>query len=306
MTSNPRIERYAAFGDDAASGNPAGVVLDAGSLSAPDMQRIAAQVGYSETAFVTGPITPAGRDDDIGTVDADGGPPRVDSATPIRYFAPEGEVDFCGHATIATAVSIGEHHGLGDYVLSTRVGPVAITARHDGTHRLGALRSPPVDCFPLDDRLLSQLLDALHWSRQDLDPDLRPAIGFGGNRHPVLVARELSRLEDLSYDFDALQRLSRRHDWITVQLVVATGPGRWRARDPFPWGGVVEDPATGAAAAAFAGYLRAEARATVGDTFVITQGVEMGRPSRIEVEITEDAAIVSGTAARIHGSDDLG
>ncbi len=215
MTSNPRIERYAAFADDPASGNPAGVVLDAGSLSAPDMQRIAAQVGYSETAFVIGPIIPADPDDaigTIGTVGADGGPARVASSIPIRYFAPEGEVDFCGHATIATAVSIGEHHGLGDYVLSTRVGPVAITARRHGTHSVGALRSPSVDCFPLDDRLLTQLLDALHWSKQDLDSDLRPAIGFGGNRHPVLVARELGRLEDLSYDFDALQRLSRRHD----------------------------------------------------------------------------------------------
>lgn len=289
--TDPRIERYAAFSDDPAGGNPAGVVLDAGPLTDSDMQRIAAQVGYSETAFVTGPIVPAGPEDTV-------------SAIPIRYFAPEGEVDFCGHATIATAVSIGAHHGLGDYVLGTRVGPVAITARRDGTRHVGALHSPPVDCFPIEDGLLTQLLDALHWSRHDLDPALPPAIGFGGNKHPVLVARELGRLEDLSYDFDILQRLSRRHDWITVQLVVATASDRWRARDPFPWGGVVEDPATGAAAAAFAGYLRAHSRAAAGDRLVITQGVEMGRPSRIEVGLTEDAAIVSGAASRIDGSDD--
>lgn len=291
MTTDRLIERYAAFSTDPAGGNPAGVVVDAGLLTASDMQRIAAQVGYSETAFVTGPIVPADPDDTASTI-------------PIRYFAPEGEVDFCGHATIAAAVSIGEHHGLGDYVLSTRVGPVAITARLDGTQRVGALRSPPVDCLPIEERLLTQLLDALHWSRHDLDPALPPAIGFGGNRHPVLVARELGRLQDLSYDFGALQRLSRRHDWITVQLVVAAGSGRWRARNPFPWGGVVEDPATGAAAAAFAGYLRAHSRASVGDRFVVTQGVEMGRPSRIEVELTEDAAMVSGAAVRIDDADD--
>jgi predicted PhzF superfamily epimerase YddE/YHI9 len=62
---------------------------------------------------------------------------------------------------------------------------------------------------------------------------------------------------------------------------------------------VVEDPATGAAAAAFAGYLRSLGRVTSGDSFVITQGVEMGRPGRIEVELLDAAALVSGAAARI-------
>ena len=294
MGRTTQIDRYAAFSDDPDSGNPAGVVLDAGRLNAPDMQRIATQLGYSETAFVTGPISrtrPVGHGQESG---------HGDAPIPIRYFAPEGEVDFCGHATIATAVAIGETLGAGDYVLSTRAGPVAITARREGTRTIGTLRSPAIDSFPLEPHLLTLLLDALHWVKGDLDPDLPPAIGFGGNRHPVLVARDLRRIETLAYDFDALQRLSRQHNWVTVQLVAATRPGQWRARDPFPWGGVIEDPATGAAAAAFAGYLRSHGRANVGDTFVITQGVEMGRPSRIEVELLEEAALVSGTAARIH------
>lgn len=278
-----RIERYAAFSDDPSSGNPAGVVLHAAHLSDARMQQIAAEVGYSETAFVTGPIS------------RDGAP------IPIRYFAPAGEVDFCGHATIATAVAIGEATGYGSYTLSTRVGPVAITARLHGDRAIGTLRSPAVDCFRLEPELLSQLLDALSWTQQDLDRDLPPAVGFGGNRHPVLVARDLERLETLSYDFDALQKLCRAHDWVTVHLVAATGSGTWRARDPFPWGGVVEDPATGAAAAAFAGYLRSQGRASVGDTFVVTQGVEMGSPSRIEVMLLEQAALVSGPAVRIQG-----
>ncbi len=290
---SPQIDRYAASSDDPGSGNPAGVVLDAGRLGATEMQHIATQLGYSETAFVTGPISrtrPVGRDQESGPGDA---------PIPIRYFAPEGEVDFCGHATIATAVAIGETLGAGDYLLSTRVGPVAITARREGTRTIGTLRSPAIHCFPLEPRLRTQLLDTLHWVERDLDPDFTPAIGFGGNRHLVLVARDLTRLETLAYDFNTLQRLSRQHNWVTVHLVAATGPGQWRARDPFPWGGVVEDPATGAAAAAFAGYLRSQGRATVGDTFVITQGVEMGRPSRIEVELLEDAALVSGTTVRI-------
>ncbi len=282
MTTHIEVQRYAAFSDDPAGGNPAGVVLDASHLTERDMQRVAAEVGYSETAFVTGPI------------EGDGA-----GAIPIRYFAPEGEVDFCGHATIATAVAIGQLAGAGTYTLQTKVGPIEITAGLKGDRAVGALRSPAVDCFPLAEELLAELLAALGWSAHDLDPDLPPAVGFGGNHHPVLVARDLHRLATLSYDFDAVQRLCRAHDWVTVQLVASTGPGAWRARDPFPWGGVVEDPATGAAAAAFAGYLRAHGRAATGDTFVITQGVEMGRPSRIEVELLDRAALISGSAVPI-------
>jgi PhzF family phenazine biosynthesis protein len=282
MTQPLDVQRYAAFSDDPAGGNPAGVVLDASHLTEEQMQQIAAEVGYSETAFVTGPIEGEG----AGVI-------------PIRYFAPEGEVDFCGHATIATAVAIGRLAGVGTYALQTKVGPVEVTARFEGDRAVGTLRSPDVDCFPLAEELLAQLLAALGWSIHDLDPDLPPAVGFGGNRHPVLVAGDVHRLATLSYDFDALQRLCRAHDWVTVQLVASTGRGAWRARDPFPWGGVVEDPATGAAAAAFAGYLRAHGRAVTGDTFVITQGVEMGRPSRIEVELLDRAALISGSAAPI-------
>ena len=284
----PTIERFAAFSDSPHSGNPAGGVLDAGRLTAAQMQDIAAEVGYSETAFVTGPVHPGGLGSAVGG-----------HLVPIRYFAPEGEVDFCGHATIATAVALCESSGEGSWTLGTKVGPVAITGRRDGARTVGTLRSPAVGCLPLEPHLLGRLLDALQWSERDLRPDLPPAIGFGGNRHPVLVARDLARLESLSYDFPRLQRLSREQGWVTVHLVVPTGPGRWRARDPFPWGGVVEDPATGAAAAAFAGYLREHARARAGDTFVITQGVEMGRHSTIEVELLEDVALVSGAATRI-------
>lgn len=282
MTSLREVRRYAAFSEDPAGGNPAGVVLDARHLTAARMQQVAAEVGYSETAFVTGPI--------LG-----------ESAFPIRYFAPEGEVDFCGHATIATAVALGEEAGLGTYTLRTNVGPVEVTARLDGEHAVGTLRSPDLDCFPLPEELLDRLLSALRWSAADLDPELPPAVGFGGNRHPVLVAGDVHRLATLDYDFDALQRLCRAHDWVTVQLVAAVGPRTWRARDPFPWGGVVEDPATGAAAAAFAGYLRARGRATTGDALVITQGVEMGRPSRIDVELLDRAALISGRATPIEG-----
>jgi PhzF family phenazine biosynthesis protein len=210
-----QVERFAAFSDDPDAGNPAGVVRDAAPLGAEEMQEVAAAVGHSETAFVTGPI-------------------RRDALIPIRRFAPEGEVDFCGHATIATAVAIGESVGHGSYTLSTRVGPVAVTAHRDGARTVGTLRSPATDCLPLDEHLAGPLLDALGESAQDLDATLPPAIGHGGNKRPILVARSLQRLATLAYDFDALQRLCREHDWITVHLTIATGPRTWHPRDPFP------------------------------------------------------------------------
>ena len=85
---NAEILRFAAFTDDPTGGNPAGVVLDADRLVDAEMLRIAAEVGFSETAFVTGRR----------------GDPGADLR--IRYFSPRARVDFCGHATVATAVAI--------------------------------------------------------------------------------------------------------------------------------------------------------------------------------------------------------
>src|SRR4051794_20270428 len=103
------VLRYAAFTTSPDGGNPAGVVLDAAGLDDVAMQAIAADVGYSETAFLTGPaVVPAG----AGRDEADPGARHV----VVRYFSPLAEVPFCGHATIATAVAHAERHGPQDLV----------------------------------------------------------------------------------------------------------------------------------------------------------------------------------------------
>ncbi|GGD41872.1 oxidoreductase [Microbacterium faecale] len=281
MTAPAAISRYAAFADSPALGNPAGVVLDAQRLSDAQMQSIAKDVGYSETAFVTSPLDP------------------IEDGLSVRYFAPDSEVDFCGHATIATAVALGDALGPGDYLLRTRVGAIHASARHEGERTLGAFQSTEVSSSPIDEVLLDALLQHLGWSREDLHPDYPPAVGFGGNHHPVLVARVVEQLADLDYDFDGLRTLCLAQNWVTIQLIAPDGPNQWRSRNPFPWGGVVEDPATGSAAAAFAGYLKALGRAAAGDRFTILQGVEMGRTSRIEVEALDHAALIAGPATII-------
>src|SRR5262245_2739263 len=95
------ILHYTAFSADPAGGNPAGVVLDATGADEATMQRVAAELGYSETAF----LTPRDRD---GQFD-------------VRYFSQRAEVPFCGHATVATAVAYAERYGPGRLTFHAQV-----------------------------------------------------------------------------------------------------------------------------------------------------------------------------------------
>lgn len=282
MTTSPSpdVLRYTAFTTDRSGGNPAGVVLDAAEWSDARMQAVAADVGYSETAFLSG--TPYA------------GPARV------RYFSLEAEVDFCGHATIALAVAVGERHGPGTLVLETEAGvvPVEVTVDDDG--RVDAeLTSVETSSTPAPSELVDRALTALRWDRDDLG-DQAPHVAFAGVHHLVLHARTRERLAALDYDFDALRVVMLEAGWTTVALVHPDGgdEGVVHARNPFPVGGVVEDPATGAAAAAYGGVLLATGAVTAPRELVVHQGDDLGRPSRIRVRVDPaDLRVrVAGTA----------
>ena len=120
---------------------------------------------------------------------------------------------------------------------------------------------------------------------RDLDDALPPRIAFAGARHLVFATRTHERLRALEYDFDALGAQMRALDLTTLQLVHREAPRRFHARDPFPPGGVVEDPATGAAAAALGGYLRELGAVEPPAELTIHQGTELGRPSVLRVAI---------------------
>ncbi|MEU1514544.1 PhzF family phenazine biosynthesis isomerase [Streptomyces sp. NPDC005811] len=283
--SEPTAEilRYSAFTHDPAGGNPAGVVLDASGLDAAEMLAVAAKVGYSETAFVT---------------------ERDDAARRfrVRYFSPLAEVAFCGHATVALSVALAERLGPGGIVLDTPAGeiPVATRAGEDGAV-LATLTSVPTRSRPASGAELEAALAALGWAAGDLDPALPPHVAFAGNDHLILGAASRARLADLDYDFDGLAEVMRRHGWTTVHLVWRESPERFHARDPFPVGGVVEDPATGAAAAAFGGYLSALGLVTAPARISIRQGEDMGRPSDLLIDVAPelDRTRVTGQAVRI-------
>ncbi len=96
------------------------------------------------------------------------------------------------------------------------------------------------------------------------------------------------RLADLGYDYPRLAALMAARDWTTIALVHQREDGIWEARNPFPPGGIVEDPATGAAAAAFGCYLRAVGALEPPAAITILQGHHMGRPSVLEVDVPVD------------------
>ncbi len=283
----PAVLRYAAFSVDGAGGNPAGVVLDARGLDAAAMLTIAADVGYSETAFV---------------FPREGEPNVYD----VRFFSSRAEVPFCGHATIVAAIALVERTPAAELIFHTPAGFVSVLVGREANGELEAELSsvaPRVEAPPAG--LVEEALAALRWRAADLDPDYPPMLANAGSQHLVLVVRKHERLRTLDYDYDALAAVMETHGLITLQLVWPKSRRRYHARNPFPPGNVVEDPATGAAAAAFGGYLRALGK--VGDvaSFTIVQGVEMGRPSQLRVRLLkgEPGVRVRGAASPISAEE---
>jgi PhzF family phenazine biosynthesis protein len=278
--SVPDVLRYTAFSADPSGGNPAGVVLDARALDDDAMLAVAAEVGFSESAFVTERDEAARR-------------------FRIRFFSPLAEVDFCGHATVATAVALAERLGEGPLVFTTNAGEITLdTGKDDSGAVRATLTSVPTRTRPATEAELAGSLAALRWSSEDLDASLPPHVAFGGVEHLVLGVATRERLGALDYDFDGLAEVMRRHGWTTLQLVWRESDELYHARDPFPIGGVVEDAATGAAAAAFGGYLRELGALPESGSLTIRQGEDMGRPSLLTVASVPGTGRirVSGTA----------
>jgi len=144
-----------------------------------------------------------------------------------------------------------------------------------------------------------EALAALRWARQELDPGLPPLVAYAGARHLVLSAATRGRLAALDYDFGRLAALMTSLDLTTLQLVWRESPEVYHVRDPFPVGGVVEDPATGAAALAFGAYLRA--LGPVPEHLTLHQGDDLGRPGVLSVELRpgDGRVRVSGEAVPI-------
>lgn len=273
------LQRIAAFCDGSHGGNPAGVMLSNVLPDHQQMQAVAAEIGYSETVFAA----------------------PVEHGWRVRYFAPEAEVSFCGHATIALGAALALAHGDGVFHLHLNDGRITVEGRRNGTTLSAALQSPTTRSAPAPENLIADALNLFSYTAADLDARLPPAIAEAGIRHLVLGLASRNRLSAMRYDLEAGRRLMTAAGIATISLVHAETPSLFHARNPFAFGGVYEDPATGAAAAALAGYLR-DLGWPHGGAIQIIQGEDMGVPSRLRAEIPPEpgASIrVSGTARLI-------
>lgn len=273
------VERIAAFSNGPNGGNPAGVVLCDEMPETAVMQKLAAEVGYSETVFAA-PIGDVWR---------------------VRYFAPEVEVDFCGHATIALGAALARRVGNGAFNLQLNHARITVEGHMSESEWGASFQSPPTRSGSVSNEVLNDALALFGLDRNALDPRIPPAIAHGGGDHLILALKERETLRAMQYDLEDGRALAVRAGLVTFSLLYAEQPRLFHARNPFPIGGVHEDPATGAAAAALAGYLRDLDWPHEG-SIVIHQGDDMGVPCRLRAEITPQrgASIrVSGTARSI-------
>ena len=256
------ILRISAFSDGNIGGNPAGVWIGEALPDAAKMQAIATDVGFSETAFAA----PDGE------------------AWRVRYFSPAMEVPFCGHATIALGAALAHRFGDRSFELRLNDAVISVSGRRDGSTIAAALQSPPTRSAPLDPSLRDEMLELFGYTASDLDPKLPPAKIHGGADHVLLALRSRAALSRMAYDFDRGRALMAREGLITIALVNVETERLFHVRNAFAAGGVVEDPATGAATAAFAGYLR-DIGWPHGGAIDIVQGEDMGARSLLHAEI---------------------
>ena len=268
------LQKIAAFSIHGKGGNPAGVVIEDQLPPAKEMQEIAAEVGFSETVFAC---------------------PQGD-AWKVRYFSPQTEVPFCGHATIALGAALAMKAGNGKFQLNLKETSITVEGEKQGEGFSAALQSPPTKSVIAEERLVLSALELFGYARDDLDPRLEPALIDAGASHLMLALSSRKALSDMSYDLEAGRAFMLNNALVTIMLVFCETEQLFHVRNPFASGGVYEDPATGAAAAAFAGHLRKISWPHGGNIRII-QGEDMGEKSQIFAQFTH----VPGSSIRVSG-----
>jgi len=252
------------FTDRRFAGNPLAVVLDAEALDAAAMQAIAREFNHPETVFVFAPADPAHR-------------------ARVRIFTPARELPFAGHPTVGTAVLLGARDGGRDLVLEEGIGAVRctleLTSAGGGSARFTVPQLPAEAGAAADDAAIAA---ALTLAPSDIG-ECRPARWSAGiplTFVPIVSLAAMARCRPDLAKFDAAFGAGAA---VYVFCNETAEPGHhFHARMFAPGMGVPEDPATGSAAAAFAGVL-ARRLSDGTHTVVIEQGYEMGRPSLIRL-----------------------
>lgn len=277
------------FTADRFGGNQLAVFPDARGIPEERLQDIAREFNFSETTFVYPP------DDPVHT-------------RKVRIFTPGGELPFAGHPTVGTAVTlatIGEITIPGDTVkiiFEEKVGPVPVTIRTENGipsfAQLTAAKLPEfTDAVPSADALA----ELLTLPRTALDDAALP-IRFVSVGFPFLfvAVRDMEAIGRIRINVPVMEQLSLREIFVFTKQTVRKD-FHFHARMFAPLLGIMEDPATGSAAAAFGGYLAAMDGTQNGTLrWNIEQGFEMGRPSLLYVEADKQNGAT--TAVRVGGN----
>lgn len=280
------------FTDQRFGGNPLAVVPDARGLTDEQMLAITREFNYSESTFVL--------------------PPENDGQScRVRIFTPGGEVPFAGHPTVGTAIVLTAIRALpltGDetrLVLGENVGPVPVTVRStDGRPHSARLTVAqlPTEEHPAADA--GAIASALSLDAGDLlGGEYAPRVASCGLPFLIVPLRSRDAVARARVNLDRWERALRGTigSEIMVFAMDAEAPDAdVRARVFVPGLSVPEDPATGSACAALGGYLAARTPRSGALRWVVEQGVEMGRPSRIEVEAEKEVSEI--TAVHVGGA----
>jgi trans-2,3-dihydro-3-hydroxyanthranilate isomerase len=261
------------FTDRRFAGNPLAVVRDAAGLDAAAMQAIAREFNLSETVFVLPPADPAHR-------------------ARLRIFTPASELPFAGHPTVGAAVLLGLDDGAGEhrFTVEEQVGLVqcVVTAKAAQGRATFALPQLPVEAGTAPDP--ERLAPALGLAPADLRlPGFRPVIYSAGFPIAFVPLCGLAAMGRCRPDAGGLSAAvgagGPQAIFVFCRETIEAGSA-FHARMFAPALGITEDPATGAAVAAFAGVLARFDPLDGERTLVVEQGYEMGRPSRITLQLS--------------------
>ncbi|WFR65065.1 PhzF family phenazine biosynthesis protein [Paenibacillus amylolyticus] len=275
-----------AFSDKALGGNPAGVVLQAAHLSESQMQEVARQVGFSETAFVM---------------------PSDQADFKVRFFTPSDEVDLCGHATIALFYLMKTQHlvDVGTYTLETLAGILKVVIEVNGEVYLS--QTLP-EFGEIVDR--QQIADSLRISTEDLHAELPVQIVSTGLPDIMIVVKDVDILTKIDPDLQRITEISKAHHAIGYHVFTLESDGMdvlAECRNFAPLYDIPEESATGTSNGAMLCYLYHYNQLTAPHhhTYTIRQGYTMNRPSEIRARLTLDSfneitqIQVGGTAVHI-------
>jgi trans-2,3-dihydro-3-hydroxyanthranilate isomerase len=273
------------FTDRMFSGNPLAVLTDARGLDEQAMQSIAREFNFSETTFVTPPTD------------------KLHTAR-VRIFTPGRELPFAGHPTVGTAfvlASLSADKNVHELVLEENVGPVPVRIEHHD----GRVVRCTFTSARLPERLNAELpsIQALAEMLQLTKEQIVAPAEVWSCGVPYLLIHVASSDALMRAQLDVTRWRETLAEAVTQEVypIAQLDAATWQVRMFAPGAGVAEDPATGSAAAALAGWLvRHTANQSSTQRWTILQGEAIGRPSKIELEADlRDGAV---QAVRVGGS----